>query len=313
MKFSFLQNLFSAIVVSFWFVAEVHSQEENLLLKHPIVKAAGNNTLFYTGVLGNILKSTTPNKGRAHVFSSALLTNADYSRGAFDGVPEELENFAVSFNMSAIFQILKSNGFIHHGTITFGTQQGLSNNDFDHKQLKWWYESNYYSGFTLVFSDILASAIHYLVATSPNIGTVGNELDFALSYIQKNSVGWWEPTLELSVPLGKSEGVLLQIAGNPSFNFFQKCNYSFTITFPLRAGAGIHGYYVENDDITKYFSIGITGQLSPRNIPETFGKWNLFMGADMVGRDEELAEIDIPFDNGGKIVVLGRVGLSILY
>ena len=85
----------------------VFAQEEDEFLDK-LTKDPKNDTLFYTNSLGSIFKSTTPNKGRIHVLGNVALTNADYTRGAFDGVPEELNSIAISVNLVTVMQVYKS-------------------------------------------------------------------------------------------------------------------------------------------------------------------------------------------------------------
>lgn len=290
----------------------VFAQEEDEILDK-LTKDIKNDTLFYTNALGSIFKSTTPNKGRLHVLGNVALTNADYTRGAFDGVPEELSSIAVSVNLATVMQVYKSNGLLNYLNLIIGTQQGLSNNEFESEYLSWWYESNYFAGLVFALKDNLTMAVSYLTATSPNLGTIGNEIDFAVSYYKSNFIGLWEPSLEVTVPLNEQKGVLLQAGLNPSLTINNKGQYPIGILFPVRFGAALLEYYLPDNDFTGFFSIGISMQMISKNIPDSFGKWNVFAGADFIIRDNELEKLDKPADTGGNFIITGKIGFGFIY
>jgi hypothetical protein len=150
------------------------------------------NSLYYTGVLGSLLNSSTPNMGRAHVLGSLRLSNADYPRGSFDAIPDKLSSFAIAPLLTTVFQLWKTDDFLRDITLTLGTQQGLTNKKFSNsRQINAWYESNFYAGVVFAFPRNVATAVTYSLGTSPNIGTWADELDFALAYAGENIVGLW--------------------------------------------------------------------------------------------------------------------------
>lgn len=287
----------------------IFSHQESYSQNRPQPVGLNPDTVFYSGVLGSISKSTTPNTGRTHMLGSISLTNADYSRGSFDGVPEELENFAISANLTAVFQTWKSNSLLRRSTLTIGTQQGLSNNDFDAQHLQWWYESNYHAAVIFVFPQQIATAINYLVSTNPNTGDLGNELD--LSFIFASNV--LNPSLEITIPLSNTNGLLLQLRVNPSLTLFEKSKNPLTLSFPVTFGAGLFNYFAPDDDFGGYVSAGLTAQLVPRIISAVYGKWNVFAGIDLIWREQSIAELAENFDNGGRLLILGRIGVGFIY
>jgi hypothetical protein len=272
------------------------------------------NSLYYTGVLGSILNSSTPNMASAHVLSSLRLSNADYPRGSFDAIPEELSSFAIAPTLTTVFQLWKTDDFLRDITLTLGTQQGLTNKKFDNtRQINAWYESNFYAGVVFAFPRNIATAVTYSLGTSPNIGTWADELDFAFAYAGENNVGLWEPSIELSVPLGGTDGVLTQVIANPSFSFFKNKQFPLTVSIPVRFGAGLFGYHVPEDNFTGYFSAGLISQFSIADVPKDFGNWYLAFGVDFLVRDDQFANARTPADNGGNLVIIGNVGISFLY
>ncbi|HEX3020309.1 MAG TPA: hypothetical protein VHP36_08395 [Chitinispirillaceae bacterium] len=300
-------NAFCILIILFVFLTDAINQQRDNSIEMPL------NTLTYTGVLGTIFKTTTTNKSRTHVLGSLTLSNADYSRGAFDGVPEELKNFVTSFNLATSVQIHKSKGSIRQITFTAGTQQGLTNNDFFAGNLKWWYEANFYCGVAFAFPFNLASAVSYLLATSPNTGGVANELEVAFSYTSNKILGQFGPSLEIAIPVSGSNGLLLQAGIDPSLSFFKESKLPLSISFPLRFGAGLWGYHVSGEDFTGYISTGVSSQLIVKAIQEEYGKWEIFIGMDILGRGDALSEVDLPADNGGNVIVSARLGFRFLY
>jgi hypothetical protein len=273
---------------------------------------ARDNTLFYTGVLGTIHKSTTPNVSRIHIRGNFTFTNADYTRAAFDGVPEELGSFAYSTTIAPAFQLLRSGSLFRQITLTIGTQQGLTGNGAASNQLQWWYEANFFSGFVFVFPHNISGAFSYLLSTVPNTGAVSNELELTFSYTGRSLLGQWNPSLEAAIPLDEARGFLIQAGVDPSISFFQKSNLPLPF-FPLRLGAGLFGYHVPEIDFSGYLSAGLTGQLALKSIQDIFGRWELLIGADLIARNDQLANVNFPDDKGGNVLVVGRAGFQFLY
>lgn len=274
---------------------------------------AQDNNLFYTGVLGTIRKSTTPNTSRVHVRGEFNFTNADYSRAAFDGVPEELDNFVYSTTIASIFQLLRSGGLFRQIAFTIGTQQGLTDNQLSSNQLQWWYEGNFFSGVVFAFPHSISGAVSYLLATAPNATEVSNELELAFSYSGDSFIGQWKPSLEAAIPFGESNGFLIQAGLDPSVDFFQKSKLPLSLTFPLRLGAGLIGYHVPETDFSGYLIAGLTAKLAPKSIPDIYGRWEFLIGTELIARNDQLANVDFPDDKGGNVIVVGRVGFQFLY
>lgn len=237
LAFSLRAGLFLLFLLTGAFCQESSSLDQLPTIAIP----ARDNSLFYTGVLGTIHKSSTPNSSRVHVRGEFIFTNADYSRAAFDGVPEELDNFLYSTTIATMFQLLRSGGLFRQITLTVGTQQGLTNNQLSSNQLQWWYEGNFFSGVVFAFPYNISGAFSYLLATVPNAREVANELELAISYSGNSIAGQWKPSLEAAIPLGESNGFLIQAGLDPSVSFFQKNKLPLSFTFPLRLGAGLFG------------------------------------------------------------------------
>jgi hypothetical protein len=275
--------------------------------------SARDNALFYTGVLGTIYKSSTPNTSRVHVRGELYFTNADYSRAAFDGVPEGLDDFAYSATIATIFQVLRSGGLFRQISLTVGTQQGLTDNHLSSSQLQWWYEGNFFSGVVFAFPHNISSAVSYLLATVPNAGAVANELELAVAYSGYSFLGQWNPSLEAAIPLGESNGFLMQVGIDPSVNLFQKSKLPLSFSFPLRLGAGLFGYHTPEADFSGYLSAGLTVTLAPEFIQDIYGKWEFLAGVNLIARNDQLANADLPDDKGGNVIVVGRLGFQFLY
>lgn len=274
---------------------------------------ARDNSLFHTGVLGTIHKSSTPNISRVHVRGEFFFTNADYSRAAFDGVPEGLDNFAYSATTATIFQLFRSGGLFRQIAFTIGTQQGLTDNHLSSSQLQWWYEANFFSGVVFVFPHNISSAVSYLLATVPNSGAVANELELAIAYSGNGFLGQWNPSLEVAIPLGESNGFLIQAGVDPSVNLFQKSKLPLSFSFPLRMGAGLFGYHTPETDFSGYLSAGLTATLAPKSIQDIYGRWEFLASANLIARNDQLARANLPDDKGGNVIVVGRVGFQFLY
>ena len=116
-----------------------------------------------------------------------------------------------------------------------------------------------------------------------------------------------------SHPVRRSQGFLIQAGVDPSISFFQKSNLPLSLSFPLRLGAGLFGYHVPEIDFSGYLSAGLTGQLALKSIQDIFGRWELLIGADLIARNDQLANVNFPDDKGGNVLVVGRAGFQFLY
>lgn len=63
----------------------------------------GKKSFLYLTNLGDIEEAESANLGRVHLSSAIAVSNTDYSRGAFDGVPDDLDElvFGAAARLSA--------------------------------------------------------------------------------------------------------------------------------------------------------------------------------------------------------------------
>jgi hypothetical protein len=301
-------SFFSLFIISLS-AQQIPSQRQEI-----IVATRGKNHLYFSGSLGSIYKSATPSNGKVHLSGSFRISNADYTRSSFDGVPEALNSIGFSTGISSIFQLYRNTHNNSQLSLTIGSQQSLTTGKLSGNfGLNAWYESNYYAGILFATTKELSFCITYLMAVAPNVAAYAQEFDIAMAYFSTNRVGNWKPSVEISIPFAQSDGFLLQILLTPTIiSLFKQSSWPLAIGLPVKAGAGLFGYHVNHDNFTGYISFGLVAQLGLKNIGIDFGNWDISLGADLVIRDSKIANLS-PQDKAGNLVIIAGLGISFLY
>jgi len=108
---------------------------------------------------GDVISTRTPNEDNLHVFGSFTVATADYFRGAFDGVEEDLDEWSYRPTLGLAVDLAQGTGALTNLSLTLGMANGFTNTDYDHaaKQRESWYKGDFFTGLAAnLFDDFLA-------------------------------------------------------------------------------------------------------------------------------------------------------------
>ncbi|MEW6117461.1 MAG: hypothetical protein AB1553_11230 [Nitrospirota bacterium] len=286
------------------------------LLGTRISLAAEQKEVISVDSLGTILKDTTPSPGKVHVIGSLGISTADYTRGKFDDVREELNDIAVSGTLKVVFGLFERNqGWLRNLNLVVASQNALSDKaPFDNAtDPKIWYESNNFAALTTRTSDDLLFGVTYTAFTSPNdVSGTSEEVAAAVLYTGKNFIGGLSPQAKIVFPVDAGDGYFAGVSITPGFNPIQ--GSGLTLKVPIEAGLGFDDFYgTDDDDVLAYGSAGLVASLPLKFIPKEYGNWSFSAGVHMIVRDKAIANAEKPLDDADNTVVYGTAGLSFIY
>lgn len=267
----------------------------------------------YMGVLGDIVQSTTANPGRIHVSGGLSFATADYFRGGFDDVPDDLDELTFGPSLSLIVEAWRDpSGPLQNVSVTLGTQNNLADQvqPVD-SEVHDWYESNNFVGLAARFAGGWRAGTTYTIYSSPNdVSPTVHELAFAVGYGGDNVLGRLAPQAKVATRVDDNDGVYAELQLAPSF---RPLGEVVTLTVPIVLGAGFDDYYGANTGTSVYGAVGLTAGFPLRFVPSDYGAWTVTVGADMLVRDEDIRRTGRGFDDQDTFVLIGRAGISIVY
>lgn len=267
----------------------------------------------YMGVLGDIQQSMTANPGHVHVSFSLALATADYFRGGFDDVPDDLDELAFGPSLSLILDAWRRpSGPLQGLSLTLGTQNNLADQvqPVD-SEVHDWYESNNFVGVAARFAGGWRAGTTYTIYSSPNdVSPTVHELAFAVGYGGDNVLGRLAPQAKVATRVDDNDGVYAELQLAPAFT---PLGDVVTLTVPVVLGVGFDDYYGADTGTSVYGSVGLTAGFPLRFVPSDYGAWTFTVGADMLVRDGDIRRTGRGFDDQDTIVVIGRAGISLVY
>ena len=250
----------------------------------------------------------------------------------FRGIKQEREGFVaqpyadINFNVYADDDGSGLNGV----TFTLGQWNSLhtgpsgsdrSSEDPRPSNTKVWYESDFFTGFTLAI-DNWEAGITYTSYLSPNdsFGTV-QELSFGLAMDDTALLGSFalQPHVFMAVELdgqadgGSSEGVYLEFGVEPGTQIAE----GLTVTFPVTVGLSLSNYYENGIDTSlpggfsdTYGYLDVAAVVAvPLPVSENYGNWELTGGIHLMALGSYLESLN----ESDGVQVLGIVGFGIGY
>lgn len=267
----------------------------------------------YMGVLGDIQQSTTANPGRIHVSGSLSFATADYFRGGFDDVPDDLDEVAIGPSLSLIVELLRRpSGPLEGLSVTLGTQNNLADQvqPVD-SEVHDWYESNNFVGLAARFAGGWRAGTAYTIYSSPNdVSPTIHELAFAVGYGGDNVFGRLAPQAKVAARVDDNDGVYAELKVAPAF---RPLGPVLTLAVPVVVGAGFDDYYGADTGTSVYGSVGLTAGFPLRFVPPEYGAWTFAVGGDVLVRDGDVRRTGRGFDDQDTIVVIGRASLDLVY
>ena len=260
--------------------------------------------------------ATDPNPGSLTVTSSIDLTNVYMFRGIRQDDTKVMIWPAADLGIS----LFSGDGGVKSAALDFGSWTSLHTGNAGLKSAskKLWYESDFYTSFSLGFAGGVSLGTTYTAYTSPNAGFSNvKEVMFKLGIDDSAKLGkaalkpYGIVALEFNTEpgLGQADGGLkpgryLELGVGPGWT-----GSSASVTFPVKIGLSLANYYELNgvDNRFGYFSASGIGSV-PLKLPASFGSWTLHAGVEF----QQLGTTTKAFNNGDaqKVIVSGGIGLS---
>jgi hypothetical protein len=262
-------------------------------------------------------QTADPNPGNLTVTSSIDLTNAYMFRGIRQDDTKVMVWPAADLGLT----LFSGDGGLKSAALNFGSWNSLhtGNAGLNSASKKLWYESDFYTTFSLGFGGGVSLGTTYTAYTSPNAGfTNVKEVMFKLGVDDSATLGkgalkpYGIVAFEFDTEpgIGQADGGLeagryLELGIGPGWS-----GSAVSLTFPVKVGLSLANYYELNgvDNKFGYFSASGIASVPLKGVPASFGAWNVHGGVEF----QQLGDTTKAFNNGDaqKVIVLGGIGLS---
>jgi hypothetical protein len=269
------------------------------------------------GSLGDVGSSQSDNPGRIHVIGRLRLDTADYFRGAFDDVPERLDEVVFGPDLSLTFELLpREIGVLRDLTLTVGSQNGLADQvQSTQSENEWWYESNNFAGLAARLDEDWLLGLTYTIYTSPNdVSPTFQEVALAGRYTGRLFGLALGPQLKVVVPVDREDaafktGFYTELSLAPSLSPFGSV---MTLSFPLTVGVGLDDYYGPGSGASAFGAAGVTASFPLRFMPPGYGSWTFSVGGEAVLRDDDIRRLS-RFDGDDSVIFIGHAAITVTY
>jgi len=257
-----------------------------------------------------------PNPGNLTVTSSIDLTNVYMFRGIRQDDTKVMIWPAADLGLS----LFSGDGALKSVVLDFGSWNSLHTGNAGLKSAskKIWYESDFYSTFSLGFTGGVSLATTYTAYTSPNAGftnvkevmvKLGIDDSATLGKAALKPYGIVAFELDAAPGIGQADGGLnagryLELGVGPGLS-----GSKASLTFPVKVGLSMGDYYELDGVDNKFGYFSAAGIVSvPLKVPASFGSWNVHGGVEF----QQLGTTPKAFNNGDaqKVIVLGGIGLA---
>ncbi|MCC7146476.1 MAG: hypothetical protein IT443_08520 [Phycisphaeraceae bacterium] len=241
----------------------------------------------------------------------------------FRGVMQQDEGLILQPNAKLTFALYESDGMVQSLDWYMGLWSSFHSDQSDYvaTTTEAWYEADLYTGVKVALPSNFAADLSYIVYTYPNgAADTIQEADLSLSYNDADLMsGFGLPALnpyvlfafELRDENG-SEDIYNEVGIAPSMTVLEGETYPVTLTFPVKLGLSLDGYY-DNDSDFGYLSFGPDFSVPIAFIPPEFGAWKAHAGVVMVWADEMAQNLSVTGASQDDFEVLGTVGVSMSY
>lgn len=280
-------------------------------------------------LLGGLATGTAyaqPNTGKV-----SFTTGADLSHAyLFRGIKQERKGLVAQPYADINFNVYSDDdgSGLNGVTYTLGTWNSLHtgpsgsdrpSTDPRPANVRSWYESDFYTGFTLAI-DNWEAGITYTSYLSPNdsFGTV-QEISFGLAMDDSSLLGNFalQPHVMMAVETngqadgGNSEGVYLEFGVEPGTQIVE----GLDVTFPVTLGLSLSNYYENGvdsslpggfSDTFGYFDVAAVAVV-PLPMPEDYGSWSVSGGLHIIALGSYLETLN----ESDGVQILGSFGVTI--
>lgn len=283
-----------------------------LLLALSGISWAEGKDLTWIDYDGSIYTNPTPSGARIHLLGALSLDSADYFRGEFNGVPEELDDWALKPSLAMVIELWGGRDELRNLNLTVGSANGISDveDEFGHTaEPDAWYKANPYAGLSLEVTNRWKLGISYTAYSSPDQVLPGwQEVAFTAAFIGSGRTGEIRPQVKLAIPVNDRDGFYTEVSVDPAFRIKQS---ELTVSIPAVIGIGWADYYGD-EDAAIWGSLGVKGDY-PLKVASDYGNWSLFGGLYLIWRENSIVDLGQPVDDAGNLLAFVNVGVSFIY
>lgn len=273
----------------------------------------GKKSFLYVTNLGDIEQADSVSPGRVHVSGGLTLTNTDYSRGGFDGVPDDLDELVVGAAVRLSFQLFEEAGY--KTTLVLGSANSFWTDEVfpADSEIDAWYESNNFVGLAADLGNEVIAAVTYSIFSSPN-DVFGTSQEVAVTAEYGGDILGISPSpqLKIAFPVDDGEGIFTQLKVTPLTFDVDMGSRALALSLPLTLGVGFADYYGSGTRTTGYVQAGLQAAM-PLGIPSDYGTWTLKAGFDVIARADDLADSDPALAGDDTLIYVGAISLSLAY
>ncbi|MDP1026817.1 hypothetical protein Q5H91_06310 [Sphingomonas sp. KR1UV-12] len=270
-----------------------------------IASAAGAQTVPTIDTEDASLGSVAIGSGRFHPTLAIDLRNGDFARGNYDDDAANLDRLPIHAQLGFGFDLHRdaagqadlwlvgtsSNGFHAPATAERATPRA-------------WYESNNLIGLVGRPTAGLSLGAAYTIKASPNgVSDTTHEASVTAAYERDHGIGALHPSAAVTVRPKGGGGLFTQLGIEPEL--LEAGNA--TISLPVIAGVGWHGFYAAGTGDVGYASVGLA-----YTYPFVMGAahWRLRIDGAALVRDDTLRRLSTADAETATVVPLVTVSLA---
>lgn len=255
------------------------------------------------------LGQTAVTAGRIHPLGQLGVGNGDFTRGAYDGDPADLNRLPVQ-------TLLAIGAELRHaadGTPTLWLE-GVTTNNFhaphaaDPTSPRIWYDNNNLLGLIAQLSPRLRGALTYVIKTTPNgFSSTIHEANASVQFAGNGLLGAIKPGAVVTVHPYGGHGVYSQIGVTPAWHL-RGGSDGPTLSFPLKAGIGWSGFYGTGTGDATYGAAGLA-YVHPVRLGRVKAAFHAQAAALI--RSRAVARLGNDEADHGTVVPLASIGFSV--
>lgn len=267
-------------------------------------------TLVHVTPSGDVASTPKTHRGPFQFGAGVAVSNADYFRGRFDGVPDDFGELSIQPSIRGSLEFWREGD--NTASFTVGSANSIWTEDVLPEDSTWgnWYESNNYAGIAGSFGGF-STGFTYTRYGSPN-DTFSTAHELALS------AGYTDPLLGLDIDPKFTVAVPIHDEGRGAFTKLQANALSLdsdalgtgmTFTVPVAVGVGWGDYYGPGSDITGYAKTGLDVGIPLDDV----GAWSLNAGVHAIAREDSLSDRDPALAGNDTMAYQGMVSIDFTY
>ena len=274
-------------------------------------REAGSGSVVYVTPDGDVTSAPRTHDGSLQFGGSVALSNADYFRGRFDGVPDDFGELSVQPSLRGSLEFWREGN--NSASFTLGSSNSIWTEDVlpEDSSFGNWYESNNYAGIAASFGGFQTGFTYTRYGSPNDVFETAHELGLSLGYGESIAgLSGIDPTFTVALPVhNDGRGVFTKLEANAVSLTADGLGTEMTFTVPVAVGIGWSDYYGRGTDATGYAETGLNVGLP---LSED-GRWRFNAGVHAIAREDALADSDPAVAGNDTLAYQGLVSIDFTY